>query len=187
MDRYSQPTIGRRRTRTRVGGVFIKRVTGAPRRCGLREALSYRLLSQQAVVGSVAKKEAPSGFGADQPVYEQPPLTDRIVTELDLLSRNVDVLERVDSSNPIGIIRLSEAMQLPIHKVRYSLHVLERERMIQPSVEGAVVTERAKDFWDDLERGLDRMTEAIQYLKERVVEQRTVTTPPGSRVRRLPE
>jgi predicted transcriptional regulator len=142
---------------------------------------------EQEVTRAVAKKERVGGYGTGQPVNEQPPLIDRIVTELDLLSRNVDVLQRVDSSNPIGIIRLSDAMQLPIHKIRYSLHILEREGMIQPSVEGAVVTERAKDFWEDLERGLDRMTEAIQFLKERVAEQRTVNTPPGSRVRRMPE
>jgi predicted transcriptional regulator len=100
-------------------------------------------------------------------------LIDRIVTELDLLSRNVDILQRVSSANPLGIIRLSEMMQLPIHKVRYSLHLLEREGVIQPSANGAVVTDRAKDFWNDLDKGLDRMTESIQILKERAAEHRT--------------
>ncbi len=108
---------------------------------------------------------APAAEGA-QPI-------DRIVSELDLLSRNVDILQRVSSTNPLGIIRLSEMMQLPIHKVRYSLHLLEREGVIQPSANGAVVTDRAKDFWDDLDKGLDRMTESIQILKERAAEHRT--------------
>ena len=103
-------------------------------------------------------------------------LIDRIVSELDLLSRNVDILQRVSSTNPLGIIRLSEMMQLPIHKVRYSLHLLEREGVIQPSANGAVVTDRSKDFWDELDKGLDRVTESIQVLKERAAEHRTSPT-----------
>ena len=100
-------------------------------------------------------------------------LVDRIVGELDLLARNVEVLQRLAANPPMGIIRLSEAMQLPIHKVRYSLHLLEREGVIQPSANGAVVTDRAKEFWGVLDQSLDRMTESIQLLKERAAEHRS--------------
>jgi predicted transcriptional regulator len=94
-------------------------------------------------------------------------LVDRIANELDLLARNVDILEKLSENHPMGIIRLSEALKLPIHKVRYSLHLLERQGVIEPSAEGAVVTERAKDFWRNLDRALDHMSELIQHLKER--------------------
>lgn len=94
-------------------------------------------------------------------------LVDRIASELDLLARNVDILERLSGSPPMGIIRLSEALRLPIHKVRYSLHLLEREGVIQPSADGAVVTDKAREFWATLDRSLDRMTEVIQHLKDR--------------------
>jgi predicted transcriptional regulator len=94
-------------------------------------------------------------------------LVDRISSELDLLARNVDILERLSGSSPMGIIRLSEALHLPIHKVRYSLHLLEREGVIQPSADGAVVTERALVFWETLDHSLDHMSELIQHLKER--------------------
>ncbi|HEV2316023.1 MAG TPA: hypothetical protein VGV89_00390 [Thermoplasmata archaeon] len=97
-------------------------------------------------------------------------LVDRISSELDLLARNVDILERLSGSPPMGIIRLSEALHLPIHKVRYSLHLLEREGVIQPSADGAVVTERAREFWDSLDHSLDRMSTLIQHLKERATE-----------------
>jgi predicted transcriptional regulator len=97
-------------------------------------------------------------------------LVDRIASELDLLARNVDILERLSSSPPMGIIRLSEALHLPIHKVRYSLHLLEREGVIQPSADGAVVTDRARDFWTTLDQSLDRMTGLIQHLKDRANE-----------------
>jgi len=97
-------------------------------------------------------------------------LTDRIEEELELLSRNVDILERLSRSPPTGIIRLSEALRLPIHKTRYSLHLLEREGVIQPSADGAVVTDRAKEFWTSLHESLGRMSELIDHLKARVAE-----------------
>ena len=97
-------------------------------------------------------------------------LVDRIASELDLLARNVDILERLSGSPPMGIIRLSEALHLPIHKVRYSLHLLEREGVIQPSADGAVVTDKAREFWSTLDRSLERMGEVIRHLKERATE-----------------
>jgi predicted transcriptional regulator len=107
-----------------------------------------------------------------EPTLEGTQLVDRIASELDLLARNVDILERLSGSPPMGIIRLSEALKLPIHKVRYSLHLLEREGVIQPSADGAVVTDRAREFWNSLDVSLDRMTGLIQHLKERAADYR---------------
>ena len=111
---------------------------------------------------------------ADEPEMGSTPeatqLVDRIASELDLLARNVDVSERLSGNPPMGIIRLSEALRLPIHKVRYSLHLLEREGVIQPSADGAVVTDKAREFWNSLDQALDKMTELIHHLKERAAE-----------------
>jgi predicted transcriptional regulator len=103
-------------------------------------------------------------------VGDQPHLIDRIAGELDLLARNVDIVERLAGNPPMGIIRLSEAMHLPIHKVRYSLHLLEREGVIQPSADGAVVTDRAKEYFAALDSSLNRMAATIQHLQERAKE-----------------
>ncbi len=105
-------------------------------------------------------------------------LVDRIEEELVLLARNVEILERLSQSPPTGIIRLSEALRLPIHKTRYSLHLLEREGVIQPSADGAVVTDRAREFWDSLDRSLDSMSAVIQRLKARAAEH-AAPPPPG--------
>ena len=118
-------------------------------------------------------EELPSG----EPT-ESAQLVDRIEEEINLLARNVDILEKLSKSPPIGIIRLSEALHLPIHKTRYSLHRLEREGVIQPSADGAVVTEKAKEFWTNLNSSLDRMAEVIQHLKTRAME-RESRPPPG--------
>jgi predicted transcriptional regulator len=104
-------------------------------------------------------------------------LVDRIEEELDLLARNVEIVEKLSKSPPTGIIRLSEALRLPIHKTRYSLHLLEREGVIQPSADGAVVTDKAREFWTNLDKSLDRMTELVRQLKERVAEHEARPSP----------
>ena len=108
----------------------------------------------------------------DAPLDEGGPaqLVARIEEELELLTRNVGILEKLAKSPPLGIIRLSEALDLPIHKTRYSLHLLEREGVIQPSADGAVVTDRASEFWAALDGSLDRMATLIQRLKGRAAE-----------------
>jgi predicted transcriptional regulator len=123
-------------------------------------------------------REPPLEVESEPPVGEAAALADRIEQELELLARNVDILEKLAHSPPIGIIRLSEALKLPIHKTRYSLHLLEREGVIQPSADGAVVTDRAREFWESLDRSLARMTELIQHLKERAAEHQS-RAPPG--------
>ena len=130
----------------------------------------------------------PVGKPADRPEREELPLeatTDsaqlvaRIEEELDLLVRNVDILERLTKSPPTGIIRLSEALHLPIHKTRYSLHLLEREGVIQPSADGAVVTEKAREYWANLDSSLERITQLVSHLKQRATEH--VARPPAGR------
>jgi predicted transcriptional regulator len=128
---------------------------------------------------------APDKPTAHPPVPEEAPLAegarlaDRISDELELLSRNVDILEQLSGRTPKGIIRLSEALHLPIHKVRYSLHLLEREGVIEPIADGAVVTDVAREFWDSLDRSLAEMTRRIEHLHERAVAHRPPTAPPG--------
>lgn len=97
-------------------------------------------------------------------------LGERIAGELELLRRKVELLERLSNGPPMGIIRLSETINLPVHKVRYTLHLLEREGVVQPSADGAVVTDLAATYWVRLDHALDRMAEQIQFLKQRVAE-----------------
>jgi len=125
-------------------------------------------------------KEKPGTLDSEIPEGEEPVhLVERIEEELDLLARNVDILEKLANSPPIGIIRLSEALRLPIHKTRYSLHLLEREGVIQPSADGAVITDKSKEFWGNLNQSLARMTAVIEHLKQRAVDHEN--RPPSSR------
>lgn len=125
-----------------------------------------------------AKEVVPTPPEEAAATEEPAQLVARIEGELELLARNVEILERLAKSPPIGIIRLSEAMRLPIHKTRYSLHLLEREGVIQPSADGAVVTDRAGEYWTVLNRSLDRMENLIRLLRSRAAEH-AERPPPG--------
>ena len=92
-------------------------------------------------------------------------LTSKIESEIQLLQRHVGMLKAIMENEPIGIIRLSEMLNYPQHKVRYSLRILEQEGLIKPSPDGAVVTERLEPFLDHLKEILDKMNNTVSELR----------------------
>ena len=92
-------------------------------------------------------------------------LTSKLETEIRLLERHVLMLKAVNEHQPIGIIRLSEMLDSPQHKVRYSLRILEQEGLIKPSPDGAVTTEKLEGFLDYLKGTLDSMAGTVQQLR----------------------
>jgi predicted transcriptional regulator len=93
-------------------------------------------------------------------------LTSKIESEVKLLERHVAMLKAIIENQPIGIIRLSELLNVPQHKVRYSLRILEQEGLIKPSPEGAVTAEKLQEFLDYLKTVLDSMTATVQQLRQ---------------------
>ena len=92
-------------------------------------------------------------------------LTKKIESEIELLERHVTMLNTIIEHEPIGIIRLSELLSIPQHKVRYSLRILEQEGLINPSPEGAVTTERVDAFFDELNDILMQMDSTVNRLR----------------------
>jgi predicted transcriptional regulator len=92
-------------------------------------------------------------------------LTNKIESEIELLERHVKMLNAIMQHEPIGIIRLSELLDIPQHKVRYSLRILEQEGLINPSPEGAVTTEKLQTFFVDLKDILHHMDETVNALR----------------------
>ncbi len=93
-------------------------------------------------------------------------LTEKIEGEIDLLKRHVEMLIAIKKSEPIGIIRLSELMKCPQHKVRYSLRILEQEGLIEPTPDGAKIAENVDNFLTDLEKTLDVMEESANDIRD---------------------
>jgi predicted transcriptional regulator len=92
-------------------------------------------------------------------------LTIKLEDEVSLMQRHVGMLKAIMENQPIGIIRLSELLNHPQHKVRYSLRILEQEGLIEPSPDGAVTTEKLDDFMGHLKKVLDATARTVKELR----------------------
>ena len=93
-------------------------------------------------------------------------LFDQINKELELTQRHLVVLKKVIESGPIGILKLAEETEVPTHKVRYSLRVLELEQLIKPSASGAVAGEQVKEFISNFDDELESMVRKTERIRE---------------------
>ncbi|MGP8337599.1 MAG: hypothetical protein ACT6FC_05120 [Methanosarcinaceae archaeon] len=93
-------------------------------------------------------------------------LFDLINRELDLTHRHLIVLKKVIESGPIGILKLAEETEMPTHKVRYSLRVLEQEHLVKPSANGAIAGEQVEEFISDFKGGLDDIIHKTERIRE---------------------
>ncbi len=88
--------------------------------------------------------------------------------ELELLSRHLEVMTTVKEHGPIGIIKLSQMTGQPQHMIRYSLRTLEKNGIIEPSQQGAIVTEKIHEAMGTLESTLDDFTTKVESLKKQL-------------------
>lgn len=86
--------------------------------------------------------------------------------EIELVSRHLDVARAVADHQPIGIMKLSELLDLPAHRIRYSLHVLEQEGYIRASPEGAVATPRTLELFENLNQDLGELVNLLESMKQ---------------------
>ncbi len=80
----------------------------------------------------------------------------KLKQEAEVALRHLEVLEAVEKNQPIGIFKLADLINLPKHKVRYSLRVLEQSGIIVPTQHGAMIKENAN---------LERLKEEIEEIK----------------------
>ena len=93
-------------------------------------------------------------------------LTGRVQHELELLKRHIIILKKVMDSGPIGIMKLSLETGIPDHLVRYSLRVLEQQRLIAPSTQGAVATKSAEAAYAEFMAELEKISEMTEEIKK---------------------
>jgi predicted transcriptional regulator len=85
--------------------------------------------------------------------------------EIELLSRHIEVARAVADHQPIGIMKLSELLALPSHRIRYSLHVLEQLGYIRASADGAVATALTEELFTNLNDDLDELIRLLEQMK----------------------
>jgi predicted transcriptional regulator len=86
--------------------------------------------------------------------------------EVELLGRHLQVLTAVVEHEPIGIMKLSLLLDLPYHRIRYSLRILEHLEYIRASPSGAVATPKAQILLGTVDRDLDDLVRQIEALKK---------------------
>jgi predicted transcriptional regulator len=92
---------------------------------------------------------------------------DRLESQVDKERRDVEVLREILESGPIGIVRLADETDLPQHKVRYSLRMLEDDGFVEPTPEGAVPADDIDSRLAAVNDGLDELTERLDGLADR--------------------
>ena len=93
-------------------------------------------------------------------------LTEKVSGELEMLQRHLVILKQVVENEPIGILKLAEETNIPSHKVRYSLRVLEQEGLIKASAPGAVTTDETKSFLKELNGMIGDLAKRAEDLKK---------------------
>ena len=88
--------------------------------------------------------------------------------ELDLLERHIDILNVVKEKGPIGIIRLSQITEQPEHMIRYSLKSLEKNGIIEPSPNGAMITDDVNELLKNIDLKLNYMDKIVSKLKNKI-------------------
>jgi len=92
-------------------------------------------------------------------------VTDKIDDDIELLIRHIEMLKVIRENQPVGIIKLSELTEIPRHKIRYSLKLLEKDNVIAPSPEGAVTTELYDEYMWEMSAYLEKLIKSITRVK----------------------
>ena len=92
-------------------------------------------------------------------------MIDKIDDDLELLARHIKMLRALRENEPIGIIRLSEVTELPKHKIRYSLRLLEKDGVISPSPEGARTTDSYESYMTEVRTYISKLKKTAEALE----------------------
>ena len=93
-------------------------------------------------------------------------MIEKVKNEIELMQRHIEVLRMVVAHEPIGIMKLSEVLDLPFHRIRYSLRVLEQMGYIRASPSGAVATNLASELLEHLDDEIDQMINLLDAMKK---------------------
>ena len=94
-------------------------------------------------------------------------MLEKLKEDIQLMDRHIGVMKAVMEHEPIGIVKLSLLMDLPYHRIRYSLRVLEQMGYIQASPAGAVTTAGARKLLGNIDSDVDELVSLLRALKEK--------------------
>ncbi len=101
-------------------------------------------------------------------IIDGSPLTESLKKEMKLLERTIRIMNIIEEEAPIGIKKLSKKLEIPEHKVRYSLRMLQKEKLIRPTAKGADITEKHEEFKAHIRELLEMLSKRADRLRESV-------------------
>lgn len=82
---------------------------------------------------------------------------------LETTKRHIKIIETLMIEQPAGILKISQTTGIPGHKIRYSLRILEKAGVIEPSMEGAFLS---PDFINNKGKMLEELRQILKDLEE---------------------
>lgn len=86
--------------------------------------------------------------------------------EINLLERHIRILKLLEKEGPVGIMKISQITEIPPHRVRYSLRILETEGMISATPEGAKIIGDLNVFYKNVSSKIDELLRKMEDLKK---------------------
>ncbi len=97
-------------------------------------------------------------------------LAGELKSELETVERTIKILDIVRDEQPIGITKLSKKLGIEDHKVRYSLRLLQKDNIIQPTSHGASLTEKHEKFEKEVKKDFETMRDTLSEMIETLSE-----------------
>ena len=82
--------------------------------------------------------------------------------EIKLLERHIIVLKKIIEKEPIGIMKLSKEVKIPMHQVRYSMRILQESGFLSPTTRGAMTNTKARFFLKEFEQHKNRLIKRLK-------------------------
>jgi predicted transcriptional regulator len=92
-------------------------------------------------------------------------MVDRLQNQVEKEERDLTILKEVIDDGPVGIVTLADRTDLPEHKVRYSLRMLENDGFIEPTPQGAVPSDDIEEQAEAINQGLEELIGRLKKLR----------------------
>ncbi len=90
----------------------------------------------------------------------------KLKSEAEIVLRHLEVMRTVMEKQPVGIFKLSDILNMPKHRVRYSLRVLEQSGIIVPTQYGAMIRDEGYDKIEEMKKELEDIKNLIGQIED---------------------
>ncbi len=90
----------------------------------------------------------------------------KLKAEAEIVLRHLEVMRTVMEKQPVGIFKLSDILNMPKHRVRYSLRVLEQSGIIVPTQYGAMIRDEGYDKIEEMKKEIEDIKNLIGQIED---------------------